>query len=117
MSGRPTDSSGKRRRAGRCLGLEFDQHATAEAAAPVAAAAPASSASAHAPTTAPAVAAVAAAVVQLQARGYHGARNIDQRGGQTRLTDTYAYVRRYRGPPQAWWVVQDKLTNKRRKTL
>ena len=110
MSGRPTDSSGKRRRAGRCLGLEFDQHATAEAAAPVAAAAPAS---------ASAVAAVAAAaVVQLQARGYHGARNyIDQRGGQTRLTDTYAYVRRYRGPPQPWWVVQDKLTSKRRKTL
>jgi hypothetical protein len=96
VSGRPTDSSGKRRRAGRCLGLEFDQHATAEAAAPVA----------------------AAAVVQLQARGYHGARNyIDQRGGQTRLTDTYAYVRRYRGPPQPWWVVQDKLTSKRRKTL
>ena len=117
MSGRPTDSSGKRRRAGRCLGLEFDQHATAEAAAPVAAAAPAS-ASAPAPPTAAAVAAVAAAaVVQLQARGYHGARNIDQRGGQTRLTDTYAYVRRYRGPPQPWWVVQDKLTSKRRKTL
>ena len=60
----------------------------------------------------------AAAVVQLQARGYHGARNyIDQRGGQTRLTDTYAYVRRNRGPPQPWWVVQDKLTSKRRKTL
>jgi hypothetical protein len=38
----------------------------------------------------------------------HCARNGDQRGGQTLVTDIYRVVKRSRdrGPPKQWWAVQ-----------